>query len=296
LAFSQVWKNGFFFHSFFELIVPPGIVFVLLTMFMEACRLDDPVQAVAVHLGGGVCASLDSALFSSPELLQRVYSLPQLPTEYDLFLGGGWKHLANTVVGVVSVCVFAGLITVAVLGSLYWIDHHFSLHWLFMRSSYETEQMTFMEERGLSALGIADVTKQNMEAETERDHIIMFAETPRAPRSAAESRNGRLKKVERARKRFERIRRKQIKKSRPPNAPATPPPLLHEQEQDEGITLRAEAPRAGFKSPTFALGREMLVVVAFVDSGCVLRRFASDGRIILQTLALRRFGLPKFFV
>jgi hypothetical protein len=192
---------------------------------------------VAVHLGGGVCASLGSALFAAPDLLQRVYSLPQLPTEYGLFLGGGWKHLANTVVGVLSVSFFTGFITVAVLGSLYWIDHHFSLHWFFMRSSYETEQVTFMEEaaeRGLSGLGIADVTKQNMEAETERDHIIMFAETPRAPRSAAESPDGRLKKVERARKRFERIRRKQIKKSRPSNAPATPPPLLHEQEQDEG--------------------------------------------------------------
>ncbi len=61
--------------------------------------------------------------------------------------------------------------------------------------------------------------------------------------------------------------------------------------------VEAEAPRARFKSPSFTLGQDMLVVVPFVDSGCVcvvLR--AMVFLIILQKLALRRFGLPKFFV
>jgi hypothetical protein len=40
--------------------------------------------------------------------------------------------------------------------------------------------------------------------------------------------------------------------------------------------VEAEVPRARFKSPTFALGQDMLVVVPFVDSG-YLGRFASDG-------------------
>ena len=33
--------------------------------------------------------------------------------------------------------------------------------------------------------------------------------------------------------------------------------------------VEGEAPRARFKSPTFAMGQDMLVVVPFVDSGCV---------------------------
>ncbi len=40
------------------------------------------------------------------------------------------------------------------------------------------------------------------------------------------------------------------------------------EESDNHVA--AEAPRARFKSPTFALGQGMLVVVPFVDSGCVV--------------------------
>jgi len=67
------------------------------------------------------------------------------------------------------------------------------------------------------------------------------------------------------------------------------------RESDSNV--EAEAPRARFKSPTFALGQGMLVIVPFVDSGCVcvvLRAMVI--LIILQKLALRHFGLPKFFV
>jgi hypothetical protein len=39
------------------------------------------------------------------------------------------------------------------------------------------------------------------------------------------------------------------------------------RESDSNV--EAEVPRARFKSPTFALGQDMLVVVPFVDSGCV---------------------------
>ena len=39
------------------------------------------------------------------------------------------------------------------------------------------------------------------------------------------------------------------------------------RESDSHVEV--EAPQARFKSPTLALGRDMLVVVPFVDSGCV---------------------------
>ncbi len=235
-------------------------MFVLVTWLMEACRLDDPVQAVAVHFGGGFVASLGSALFANPVLLQRVYALPQLPTEYGLFLGGGWKHLASSVVGSLCVAGFTGACTFVVLGTLYCIDRTFSLHWFFMRSSYETEQVTFMEdaaEKGLARLGIADVTKQNMEAGTERDHIIMFAETPRTLRGTdAESPEGRLKKVARARKRFEKIRRKQTKRSRvsaAPVHPPPPPPAAQEAGEGDDYNLGVSSPDYDIKemSPSF---------------------------------------------
>jgi hypothetical protein len=210
---------------------------LLVTRLMEACHLDDPVQAVAVHVGGGACASIGSALFANPVLVQRVYGLAQVPTEFGLFLGGGWKHLACSVIGTLSVFSFTSACTLVVLGLLYCIDRTFSLHWFFMRSSYETEQVTFMEdagEKGHIGLGIADVTKQNMEVEMERDHIIMFVETPRSLRgTASEPLEGRLKKVERARKRFEKLRRKQMKQSRPSSSPAAPPPPPP-QEQLQG--------------------------------------------------------------
>ena len=43
------------------------------------------------------------------------------------------------------------------------------------------------------------------------------------------------------------------------------------RESDRNV--EGEATRARFKSPTFALGQDMLVVVSFVDSGCVASFF-----------------------
>ncbi len=209
-----------------------GIVLILLVNLMDRARLDDPVQAVPVHMGGGVCAVIGSALFAAPELVKRVYNLPADPVEYGLFMGGGGLHLATTVIGLIAVSCFTGLCTALVLGPLYCIDKYFSVHYFFMRSSYQTERVAFADDdltKDAAALGIADVTDRNMakDSAAEPSNMVMFAQTPRevaidfgvGDESPEKRKSKQKKNKDKEQRKRLKFLRKQIKRSRNAESP-----------------------------------------------------------------------------
>ncbi len=141
-----------------------GVLYQLSIRAMERCRLDDPVQAVAVHLVGGFWSCIACALFAERELIQRVYALPSLPQYWGLFMGGSGWHLATALIGAMSVLAFTGGITAVVLLGLFVIDKRCRFQYFFLRSTYDPEQV-LSQELGArrdfpsprSSLGIADV-------------------------------------------------------------------------------------------------------------------------------------------
>ena len=52
-----------------------GWVYMLLSKWMMRLRIDDAVDAIPVHLGGGMWGVVAAGLFSEKELLQRAYGV-----------------------------------------------------------------------------------------------------------------------------------------------------------------------------------------------------------------------------
>jgi Amt family ammonium transporter len=65
-----------------------GILVIFLTVILEKLRLDDPVGAVAVHLGGGIWGTLAVGLFSEGPDIYSKYGIQEGPG-LGFFLGGG---------------------------------------------------------------------------------------------------------------------------------------------------------------------------------------------------------------
>jgi Amt family ammonium transporter len=59
--------------------------------FLNWVRVDDPLQASAVHFAGGVWALFSTGLFASSRNIVLTYGFQ--PTAFGLFVGGGWEQL-----------------------------------------------------------------------------------------------------------------------------------------------------------------------------------------------------------
>ena len=152
-------------------------------------RLDDPVNAVAVHLVGGVWSVMGAALFADPVLIQRVYNLPTRPTDYGLFIGGGGMYLATALIATLVVCAFAGLGSYIIFKGLFLLDARYQFRWFFLRSSYHPENVGFGDEdiQDVTGLGIADVTATQTEPRGRRGSLFLFTQKPADPITASVS-------------------------------------------------------------------------------------------------------------
>lgn len=83
------------------------MVYLLTSRLVLRIRVDDPVDASAVHFGCGVWGVLAVGLFSS-ERLQAVAGFPV--THFGLVYGGDWSLLGCQVIGMVAVI---GSVTIA---------------------------------------------------------------------------------------------------------------------------------------------------------------------------------------
>ena len=92
-----------------------GILVPLLTDLMEHIRVDDPIGAVAVHMGAGIFGTLAVGLFAAGE-----YGLPT-PTGADnsvpvegLFTGGGPDQLVVQLIGSLSCIVTVSIASIII--------------------------------------------------------------------------------------------------------------------------------------------------------------------------------------
>ena len=76
-----------------------GLIVVLLVMFFDRVKLDDPVGALAVHLGNGVLGTLGVGLFAQN-------NIGGTPCPDGLFFGGGFGLLGAQAFGVLCVGSF----------------------------------------------------------------------------------------------------------------------------------------------------------------------------------------------
>ncbi len=79
-------------------------------------KIDDPVQAVPVHMFCGAWSVLAAALFADRALLIEVYGLEFGGANWGLFMGGGGRLLLCAFIGVLVVTAWAVITT----GSLFW--------------------------------------------------------------------------------------------------------------------------------------------------------------------------------
>lgn len=76
-----------------------GVLVVFLVLFFDKVKLDDPVGALAVHLGCGVFGTICVGLFAQDQIMPNT-------TGNGLFYGGGAKLLTTQLTGVAAVGAF----------------------------------------------------------------------------------------------------------------------------------------------------------------------------------------------
>eukprot|EP00667_Euglena_gracilis_P003127 EG_transcript_3134 len=77
-------------------------------------RVDDPIQATAVHFAGGAWALFATGLFASSRDIELNYGFR--PTSYGLFVGGGWQQLGLQCLEIVCIVAWVSAWAVTIFG------------------------------------------------------------------------------------------------------------------------------------------------------------------------------------
>jgi len=83
-----------------------GVVYVAWSTVMLKCKIDDPIDAIAVHLGCGIWSNLSVGLFATKGYMTRIYG--ERPVTYGIFYGGGFYQFGVQVLMTVVIIVFVG--------------------------------------------------------------------------------------------------------------------------------------------------------------------------------------------
>ena len=75
-------------------------------------RIDDVVDAAAVHGAGGVWGGISAGLFCDPARIRAATADGSLGADYGLFLGGGWQQLGVQCLGIVCVIAWCSALSV----------------------------------------------------------------------------------------------------------------------------------------------------------------------------------------
>lgn len=76
-------------------------------------KVDDPLQACAVHGAAGIWGCFAVGLFATQENLLFSYSIAS--DKYGLFYGGGWEQLGVQCVGFITICAWTAALVAALL-------------------------------------------------------------------------------------------------------------------------------------------------------------------------------------
>jgi len=88
---------------------------------MLRLRIDDPVDAVAVHMGCGIWGLISSGLFATEQYVTDVYGVSH--TEYGLFLGGGYRRIIMQLVGAICIIVWTCCWSLVLMTGIVLTDH-----------------------------------------------------------------------------------------------------------------------------------------------------------------------------
>jgi ammonium transporter, Amt family len=86
-----------------------GLVVVLFAQFLEERGIDDPVHAIAVHLGGGIWGTIAVGLFS-----QGTYFGVQSAPGLGLLAGGSGQQLGIQLIGLIVILLFTGTVSTGI--------------------------------------------------------------------------------------------------------------------------------------------------------------------------------------
>lgn len=92
-----------------------AVVVIGVMKLLDALKIDDPVGAVPVHMGGGIWGVLAVGLFTDQDLLNSAYGSTE---NYGLLLGGGAEQFLAQLIGIAAIvgwtAVTAGALFLAI--------------------------------------------------------------------------------------------------------------------------------------------------------------------------------------
>ena len=99
----------------FPIGVCSALCFIGFAKLLEALKIDDPIDAVPVHLGGGICGVFWIGFVADPGHIAFFLGRPvESITQYGCFLGGGGVQLGVQLLGLVMTCAWASALTIAI--------------------------------------------------------------------------------------------------------------------------------------------------------------------------------------
>lgn len=96
-----------------------GIALMASSKLLLKLKIDDPVDAVPVHLFPGIAGVFSTGLFADPDLVYQVYGDARKP---GLFMGGGPTQLGMQILGIISVgtwCAVWSILVFVLLNKLH---------------------------------------------------------------------------------------------------------------------------------------------------------------------------------
>lgn len=93
-------------------------VYYTASLVVARCKVDDPLDAFAVHGAAGAAGTLMTGLLSYPELIAEVYNNPTVTAYGGWIPGGGGTQFAVQILGVVVIATWSGAISLALFLSL----------------------------------------------------------------------------------------------------------------------------------------------------------------------------------
>eukprot|EP00670_Eutreptiella_braarudii_P005192 CAMPEP_0174282790 /NCGR_PEP_ID=MMETSP0809-20121228/3341_1 /TAXON_ID=73025 ORGANISM="Eutreptiella gymnastica-like, Strain CCMP1594" /NCGR_SAMPLE_ID=MMETSP0809 /ASSEMBLY_ACC=CAM_ASM_000658 /LENGTH=560 /DNA_ID=CAMNT_0015377235 /DNA_START=38 /DNA_END=1717 /DNA_ORIENTATION=- len=87
-----------------------GLIYFGAAQLVVAVRVDDPLQAAAVHGFCGIWGMMVVGLFASQSHLSSAYGITD-PQVYGTFLGGGWEQLGVQMLAVVCIAAWSAVIS-----------------------------------------------------------------------------------------------------------------------------------------------------------------------------------------
>ncbi|PRP85122.1 hypothetical protein PROFUN_07193 [Planoprotostelium fungivorum] len=143
-----------------------GVVGAIICKFVSVgmlkARIDDPVDAVAVHGGGGAWGLLAIGFFATKEYVAEVYNRPAAVDDWGVFYGGSGRQLGVQLLSIVVITGWCALIALIVFGAIKLVDDF-----------RERPLFTFRDESSFEIMAFGAEKKDNARAAFVDPSILM---------------------------------------------------------------------------------------------------------------------------